>query len=194
MRTSLVVLLVILFVKSGYSQRRGHEISTTDKKFAQDTIIWQNDSILTADDFKSKTKKKDQAAYTCSAIFFHTDGYDPSVFFVEAIFLKSKSYIKENVPYLLKHESLHFDITELYARQLRQALHETDFTKVKNISSEINKLYTKASQDAEREQERYDKDTEHGLNAAKQQLWNEDIAKRLAAANEFSSTKISIVK
>jgi len=108
--------------------------------------------------------------------------------------MKSKSYIRENAPYVLKHEQLHFDITELYARKLRQMMHETDFKKVKNISAEISKMYNRVMADENKEQNKYDKDTEHGLNAAKQQVWSDDIAARLGAAEAFTATEINVVK
>ena len=146
----------------GYAQRKG-TINTESKKFARDTIIWHKDSLLTADNFQSKGKK-DAVAFTASAIFFHTAPYDPSLFYVEAIFMKSKSYIKENRPYVLKHVAAYEYLTlqSWYARKLRQMLRETDFKKVKNISAEIQKLYNKVLSEENKEQNNYDKDTEHG--------------------------------
>ena len=115
-------------------------------------------------------------------------------FHVEAIFVKSKSYITNYSEYVLKHEQLHFDVCELYARKLRQKLTETDFKKVKNVQQLIQNAYTKISQDFNKEQDRYDEDTEHGLNAAKQQVWNDDINRRIKELDAFGDTEINTVK
>ena len=41
------------------------------------------------------------------------------------------------------------------------------------------KLYKKAQKELESEQDKYDKDTEHGLNSAKQALWSESIQEQI---------------
>ena len=69
---------------------------------------------------------------------------------------------------------------------------ERDFTKVKNIQFEIQKMYDKVNGDLQKEQSKYDADTEHGLNAAKQKLWNENIDIQLGELEDYIVTEIDI--
>jgi hypothetical protein len=178
-------LLFAFYAPLSYSQ--------TNKKFAQDTIIWSADRPLTKEDFKVKKSSK-AAASTSSGLFLHSEDKEGTLmFYVEAIFSKSKSFfMKEESLYTLKHEQLHFDITELHARKLRQKIIQRDFKKTSKVRETIQKMYDKAFEDCQREQSNYDRDTEHGINAAKQQVWSEKITQQLLELEAFSSTEIDI--
>lgn len=164
------------------------------KRMAQDTLVWKSDSMLTKEDFKAKHGGSN-AGSTSSFIYLYPKEKNATVnFIVEAIFLKSKSFLKEESPYIIKHEQLHFDISELYARKLRKAIADKDFKKVNKIVDVIQQLYNKITSEWQREEAKYDNDTEHGMNAAKQQVWNENIAKQLKELEQFTSTEVNIVK
>jgi hypothetical protein len=159
-----------------------------------DTLIWHRDSLLHNEDFLSK-QKGNQFAFTGSGIHFYTKENNGAMqFIVEAIFLKSKSFMKGDSPYILKHEQLHFDITELYARKFRQKISERDFGKVKNIREEFSKMSKLIFSALDREQNNYDNDTEHGMNPVKQQLWVEKIAAQISELENFSATVIELTK
>lgn len=167
----------------------------TGKKELKDTLIWKNDSMLVSSDFTGKPKGKTYYGFASSGIVLYSKEKDGMMLMViEAIFQKSKSYMKGNSPYLLKHEQLHFDITELYARKLRQRIAQKDFSKVKKIHEEILKMYNKVNAELSREQEKYDAATEHSQNAAKQKRWNESIRNQLKTLENFSNTEINIAK
>jgi hypothetical protein len=183
---------VLLLSQVAFAQRS--DITPKIKKLRNDTIVWRADSLLTKDDFKSKSKGA-ALGFTASGIFLYpSENGGALVFYVEAIFMKSKSYITKYSDYVLKHEQLHFDVCELYARKLRQKISETDFKKVRNVQQIIQNMYTRNMQEFSKEQEKYDKDTEHGLNAAKQQVWVDDIHKRLKKLDAYSNTEINTVK
>ncbi len=188
----IILVFVLLAVQLGFAQKTG--IKPSIKKLRNDTIVWRADSLLNKDDFKSRSKGA-AMGFTASGIFLYpSENAGVLVFYVEAIFVKSKSYITKYSDYVLKHEQLHFDICELYARKLRQKINEMDFKKVKNVQQVIHNAYTKINTEFGREQEKYDKDTEHGLNAAKQQVWTDDIQKRIKELDAFSGTEINTVK
>jgi|SRR5688572_16042717 len=187
MKPLYFLLIIFAFIANlSYSQ--------ADKKFAQDTLIWSGGNLLTKEDFKGRKSSKKMAASTCSGLFIHSKDKDGTLmFYVEAIFYKSKSFfMKENSPYILKHEQLHFDITELFARKLRQKIVQRDFKKTSNVRDAIQKMFDKAFQDCEREQSKYDTDTEHGINAAKQEVWAEKIKQQLLELDPYSSTEIDV--
>lgn len=162
-----------------------------------DTLIWNMDQPLTKEDFQSKRSMygREIPAYTSSAIYLYQKEDNGQLnFYIEAIFLKSKSYMSKESVYILKHEQLHFDITELYARKLRQLISQKDFTKVRNVVTEIERMYKKVTSEWEREENKYDSETQHGINAARQNIWNENIAAQLKELEAFSSPAVSMIK
>lgn len=82
----------------------------------------------------------------------------------------------------LAHEQLHFDITVIKACELYRALKAYSFSK--KFESEIVALQTKYKLLNEDEQDRYDSDTNHGINKEKQAEWNEKIKMQLADCSD----------
>ncbi len=164
------------------------------KKQAQDTIVWKKDSLLVKENFQSK-KSMNAPAYASTAIYLYQKEVNGNLmFYVEALFLKSTSFMKDESAYILNHEQLHFDICELHARKLRQKIAEKDFAKVRDIVGEIQRMYHKTVNEWQNEEVKYDKDTQHGINAAKQNIWDENIRSQIIALDSFSSTAVDIVK
>ena len=106
---------------------------------------------------------------------------------VKVIFLKNEAWTKDTASmYVLAHEQLHFDITELQARKIRKSVSElkekeiTDFTKyqvyIQKFVSENDKM-----------QEDYDKQTNHGGFESLQKEWREKISKELIALKMFAT-------
>jgi hypothetical protein len=184
MRIIIAIAFILCFVRQSTAQ--------LSKKMAQDTVIWSAEVPLTKEFFQAKRSQygKNVPAYIMSAIYLYQKEKDGTLpFYVEAIMLKSKSYMKEETSYTLNHEQLHF---ELYARKLRQRIAEKDFTKVKDIVAVINKMYAKIIEEYRKREEQYDNDTQHGVNAAKQKIWNETIAAELLALDSFASIEVNI--
>lgn len=193
MKRISLLLILVAFCLAGHAQQR---IAPTIRKFKDDTIVWRKDSLLTPKDFKAKGHGKNgPMGYTCYSIFLYPNEIGGQlVFSVEALFIKSKSYVTEESDYVLKHEQLHFDISELYARKLRKMIADKDFKKVSNVNEVIKNMYNKVSQDCMREEEKYDNETNHGLNAARQQVWSDDIKKQLQELDAYSNTEVNTVK
>lgn len=111
---------------------------------------------------------------------------------VYALFNKTKSWALERSPQLLKHEQLHFDIAELYARKIRKKILRLSLNKkndLKVYNHEI-RLLLKESNDFDR---LYDVETLHGSLTRKQREWEEKVARSLAALEGFSR-KGSIIR
>jgi uncharacterized protein DUF922 len=177
---------------AGFAQRKS--IAPNIRKLKGDTIVWQADSLLKKEDFKARAKgSSGPLGFTDSGIFLYP-GEDNGqlIFYVEALFFKSKSYIVKYSDYVLKHEQLHFDIAELYARKLRQKISELDFKKVKDVKGDITKYYKQTFNEFRKEEEKYDKDTQHGANPAKQQLWMDDIQKRIKELDKYAASAIDV--
>jgi hypothetical protein len=171
-----------------------HSISQLTKKQSQDTLIWNKSFPLVKENFSGKRNGKAPAFTACGMFFYSKEKNGNMLFYVEAIFLKSKSYMRDSSAYILKHEQLHFDICELYSRKMRQQISEKDFKKVKNVRQEIQRTYDKFSREMEKEEIKYDNDCEHGMNAAKQKVWMENISQELSSLNKYEATEIDITQ
>lgn len=192
MKTSLALLLFLSISFASFGQKSA--LSPTIRKFKDDTVLWKKDSLLVPANFKLKSHGSD-LGYTTTCIFLYpTEVNGQMVFSVEALFIKSKSFLTKNSDYVLRHEQLHFDICELYARKLRKMLSDKDFKKVNNVSQVVQNMYNKATQDCIREEEKYDTETNHGTNAARQQEWVDKVKKELDELDAYSSTDVNTVK
>ena len=110
-------------------------------------IIWNQNYQLEWTDFKGKVdQKSDYGAITSSGISTSYEFKKDSILFkVIAVFYKQDSWTKESLQSELglKHEQVHFDITEIAARRLRKRLREEVFhredvvEKFKSIKKEI---------------------------------------------------------
>lgn len=158
------------------------------------TIAWISSRKLTWADFKAAPKTSTSAvALTTSGITF---GYSVEVldnaivgFKTEVFshFYPEKSWvIKEDATdYILAHEQLHFDITELYVRKLRQAISEL---KVSNsIRSQLKALHNQVNEKLNKTQKTYDAQSNHSINRKAQQEWEELIALELKKLEPYAS-------
>jgi hypothetical protein len=84
---------------------------------------------------------------------------------------KSKSWVREGkqTPALLSHESLHFDISEFFARKLLVALKNCQYTD--DYKNEIDRLYKQMMEARMAMEEKYDAQSNHSANKIKQALW-----------------------
>lgn len=160
----------------------------------EETLTWNASNKLTWADFKaSPDTDSDAVALTASGITFgysvKTSGERIVDFSttVEAHFYPNKSwYFKDKGnAYILEHEQLHFDITELYARKFRQQLATLKVNQ--NIKAQMNRLHTAINKVVNDTQTKYDKETQHSINAVKQREWNNFIKKELDKLDQFKS-------
>jgi hypothetical protein len=82
---------------------------------------------------------------------------------------------------LLTHEQGHFDLTELYARQLRERLRAIRCAAREPgaIQAAVDAAVQEVDQGFLAETERYDRETDHGRDRAGQQDWNQHLRERL---------------
>lgn len=80
---------------------------------------------------------------------------------------------------VLAHEQIHFDLTAMKACALAKALREESFT-TQNVQQKIRELQERHTQELNKLQQAYDKETRHGTIANKQAVWADRVAKELA--------------
>lgn len=150
------------------------------------TIVWSESYKLTWDDFQGTPKiNKEAVAVTASGITF---GYsinkldDKIVAFtteIGAYFYPKKSWYKleQATEHILKHEQLHFDITELFARKFRQQV--TTLQLSNNLPNQLKALHKAISKEVAEYQDAYDKATNCSRNIEKQLEWEHHVKQEL---------------
>jgi hypothetical protein len=152
-------------------------------------ILWSDSLKLSWNDFKgTPIPNSAEAAMTASSMEFSYGTKGTKVTWnVTCKFFPQLSWVKQDKKsdYIFKHEHLHFDITELYARLFRKRLTENvrsnnDVSKMKIISKNIMKEWAE-------EQNKYDKETNHSINEEQQAIWNANVQKRLDELKAFAT-------
>ncbi|WP_299129667.1 DUF922 domain-containing protein [uncultured Winogradskyella sp.] len=159
-----------------------------------DTLSWTETRKLTWADFKGQAdQNSDASALTASGITFgyslKTAGkrfvdYTASV---EAHFYPYKSwYFKDRSnAYILRHEQLHFDITELYVRKFRQYLERLVVNQ--NLKKQMNQIHNAINEGLAKTQKTYDAQTQHSINVEAQKYWENYIEEELKKLAKYKS-------
>jgi len=161
----------------------------TAAQLSYNEVIWDQESKLDWTDFNHSHKNDHYAALTASGISFSYTAkettYDIEVF---AVFDRDESWVntKKASPKLLKHEQLHFDITELWTRKLRKAITHAEYID----DGVLNDLYDEHLQGLAKMQAFYDEESHHSLNRDMQKAWEEGVIKELNKLAAYQSTLV----
>lgn len=148
-------------------------------------ITWSEELRLSWTDFKGiPDKSSPYVAMTNSGIVFSyqvasENGNLSLTTEVEAQFHPEMSWHKPDKVnnHVLKHEQGHFNITEIHARKLRKAFEEYKVTK--NYKKELSAFFTRINRERQQMQDRYDRETNHSQNLAKEAEWQDFIHSEL---------------
>ena len=88
--------------------------------------------------------------------------------------------------YILAHEQGHFDITEIFARKLHEALQGYQFNK-RTFKKDIGQIYQGIVKEKEDFQKKYDGETDHSRNRKMQYDWLETIEQMLEETQAYSN-------
>ena len=162
---------------------------------AQDAekITWDKTRLLKWEDFEASPKKSlPYKANTNSGLSFSWNATESSggiilTYKVGSNFYPKRSWVKEieEVDYLLAHEQLHFDITELHARKLRKVL--SNYEPGPKMKKVLNNIYSEIEQQRQQMQNQFDKETNHSINKESEYKWRKFVEKELNKLNEYSS-------
>ncbi len=105
---------------------------------------------------------------------------------VKSHFYPQLSWVKKEAAddYLLAHEQLHFEISELHARMLRKTM--ASYTIGRNIRRDLKIIYQKAEAKRRAMQTAYDTETRHSIDTLAQKQWRLKIKKMLQAHVAFA--------
>ena len=161
MKFSSIITFLLLFNLNAKTSNAQNTIQNSIREFGTDTIQWNENSQLNFSDFKAKPFGSFQGnTYAGITLDFNQDEKGIHLFLFTIFFCKN-SFLKDTSINLLNHEQLHFDITEIYKRKLLQQLSQKDFSKEKNSSTAIQKIYNDVNVELNKEQDLYDKETNH---------------------------------
>jgi hypothetical protein len=153
-------------------------------------ITWNSNRPLKWIDFRGKPDDEKPAAHTFTELNLVTtkDENGLITFYVTALFYPEKSYVNKKAlsnNYILNHEQMHFNIAEIYAREIRRLLepwqNTIDTSKIDLVDVMYEKLYQKFTE----EQNLYDEETSHSVNLENQNKWNKSIMSHLASLSTY---------
>ena len=146
-------------------------------RFEDDEFIpWINQRRLSWDDFQGEAKRNTDAVASTSTslgISYQIKNGE-LVYTITCKFSKVKSWGSLKTDYILAHEQSHFDITEIFARKLYQAMQQYEFNR-KTFKKDINEIYQDIVRQKEEMQAQYDGETDHSRKRKAQYDWFEKI-------------------
>lgn len=161
-------------------------------------INWSESRKLEWEDFRAENEPH---AYNATALTYCGIEFGVSAltslyasntkYIVKCIFYPEKSWVTTDTAQrtddVLKHEQIHFDLCEVYARRLYKEL--TD-TKINAFNMEnANAIYKRIMTEYEDRQYKYDDETHKATNAEMQEKWNNDIAHELEELKEYADRR-----
>lgn len=158
----------------------------------EESMLWEESYKLKWSDFKGQPKNNiDAAALTVSGITLDISAKTTETklieftVIVEARFYHDQSWYRKEMasPFILAHEQLHFDITELYARKFRYQIDKTTFSI--HIKKEMEKLNKAINTELKDMQEKYDRDSNFSRNVETQRKWQKYIRTELKNLSKY---------
>ena len=153
-----------------------------------DSIYWNIDRKLIWEDFQGcPDMSSNWGAVTAAElnIIGHLSNVLP-IYEVRNVFFKKKSWTKDTTSeFTLQHEQIHFDITELYARKIRQAI--DSLWDIDEAEQEVyNRLIQKLINGCDLVNDEFDKETNYGNYGKNQLLWKKKISNAIKDLDEFT--------
>ncbi|MBC2845380.1 DUF922 domain-containing protein [Winogradskyella flava] len=161
-------------------------------KLYETKIEWSADRKLTWDDFKGKSDTinfPDALALTNSGFGYESgiNMFKEGKVFVQSVFNTYNSWVlpEGRNDYVLRHEQIHFDITEIYSRKLRKELADANITS-DNVAM-ARSIFDRVFNEMRNRQERYDQETKRGDKKETQEHWEAVVELELAKYEFYKS-------
>lgn len=152
--------------------------------------VWTSDSLLSWSDFKGTPDSvlltgkghSDAGIHTMIIVDYCCEREGESNICFQPAIHRTKSWSVSESESLLDHEQLHFDITELITRKIRKVISQYPDASV----NEKYRIYLRSVREFSRMQNRYDRETDHGLRPVRQQKWKNKVWLELQELRVFS--------
>jgi hypothetical protein len=149
---------------------------------------WSYEQRLVWDDFKgAPVRNSDAAALTATHLGF-SYSFSKGQISYEIIcrFDKKKSWGLVKNDWILGHEQGHFDIAEIFARELNKEVSDYKFNK-NTFQKDLDEIYREVMADKEAYQLKYDEETNFSRHKKNQEEWLKRIAKDLEELAPYAS-------
>lgn len=158
------------------------------------TLPWREDFKLSWNDFKGEqNSESDAVAVTASGITFSYVVRKSNTrivaykAIVNAHFYPEKSWVKLELAddYVLAHEQLHFDITELHVRKLRKQISVIKASE--HLGAELDRLHKNTNNSLAEMQNQYDTESNNSINKEVQANWMAFVSEELKKYEAYKS-------
>jgi hypothetical protein len=156
-----------------------------------DEIRWSTERRLNYRDFAGALPASTPwAATTNSSIHFSYEERNRTLqsVTVYSAFDPSRSWMKTKTPDVLRHEQLHFDITEFFARKFYSSA--AALLGQSGASAKLKSLFQQLNQECMEMQEAYDNESEHGVNVGRQQEWEKKVMQWLRSTPAYPAAQV----
>lgn len=180
------LLLILLILVTGTSFAQGN----------LEKVSWNEHRPLVWDDFRAEADKNSSFhANSNTGISYswrlnNKNGVVELEYEVCGNFYPDLSWVAANSKneYLLKHEQLHFDISELHARKLRKRLDDLPISWLgKDPRKKLNGYYEIVDRERREMQTQYDKESRHSLDKEAEARWQKFVQEEL---HKYSAYKV----
>ncbi len=165
-----------------------------DPKLYETTIVWSEKRKLTWDDFKGEpdlVNFPNALAVTNSGMSYESERqfFKNGKVFIQSMFNTYSSWVlpEGRTDYVLRHEQIHFDLTEIYTRKLRKAFEDANITS--NDAYEARQIFDRISSELAMKQDQYDTETIHGERQDIQEKWEAIVVIELAKYELYKSNR-----
>ena len=174
---SVALVLVSFFHSPGKEELKGEE----------EYIDWQQGRPLNWADFEAPVNRESDAAALTSTFLGFQYRVKDNVFTynIACRFAKKRSWGLIKNEWILNHEQGHFDISELFARYLHQAIIEYPLN-LKYLKRDLDNIYQEHMQLKEEFQNLYDTETDFSRNRDKQREWTQKINDLLIEMEDYA--------
>ena len=182
MKSFLPFTFLILICIVGPAQKLVHD--------APELIEWNEFYTLSWEDFEGRPTEGSMGDAGTAVLIKAKPYYvkDQILYDVEAYFNRKKSWKRAESDALLRHERLHFDIAELYARKIRKKI--ADLKAQETTDLQVYNAAIKALlQESNEVDQRYDLETLHGAMQRKQALWEQQVNEQLQGLKYYKKRK-----
>ncbi|UFH55963.1 hypothetical protein [Spirosoma sp. KNUC1025] len=147
-----------------------------------DTVHYNPDRKLTWADFKAEPRRGSHYAAEVFTSFAYEgkstvkDGVIILNLTAKAYMLKESSWGRPDAKnaYALNHEQRHFDIVKIIAERFKRKV-QADILTLEDYNSQMQYEFLESFREMNRLQTQYDDETNHSLNQAAQERWNQKI-------------------
>lgn len=156
-------------------------------------LSWSANQRLSWNDFEGTPPLNNMnAALTSSSISIrYTTNGEQVYYTITCAFDKKRSWSRIKTDHILAHEQAHFDITEMYARKVHQALQAYQVREA-SVPADVNGIYQQLMEELGRMQGEFDRQTNFSMDTRRQEEWVLKIQQYLSLLSPYANYRKAV--